>query len=172
MFVLDEIKDYSRYTSLTFIDFLEALGRAADMKSLPNPEDLEAAASRQGCGEGTLHTGFGLNHAPHGAISINSGFWKVCTSFMPLPRATRALLLETCWICKHDKTLVTALDNCTWRFMPDRIAGACAGYSNILDWAFDKERLEGNPEGSGESSIMRESHQLPKVHLCFLFLRH
>jgi len=79
MFVLDEIKDYSRYTSLTFIDFLEALGRAADMKSLPNPEDLEAA-----------------------------------------------------------------------------------GYSNILDWAFDKERLEGNPEGSEQSAIfrMRESGHL------------
>ena len=45
MFVLDEIKDYSRYTSLTFIDFLEALGRAADMKSLPNAEDIEEAGS-------------------------------------------------------------------------------------------------------------------------------
>jgi len=46
MFVLDEVKDYARYTSLTFIDFLEALGRAADMKSLPGPEDLEQAGAR------------------------------------------------------------------------------------------------------------------------------
>mgnify|MGYP006304423505 CR=1 FL=1 len=43
MIVLDEVKDYSRYISLTFIDFLEALGRAADMKSLPSPQDIEEA---------------------------------------------------------------------------------------------------------------------------------
>lgn len=47
MFVLDEVKEYSRYTSLTMIDFLEALGRCADMKSLPSPDDIEAAGRLQ-----------------------------------------------------------------------------------------------------------------------------
>jgi len=46
MFVVDEIKDFARLTSLTFIDFLEALGRTADMKSLPNLEDIQAAGAR------------------------------------------------------------------------------------------------------------------------------
>jgi hypothetical protein len=32
-----------RYTCLTFIDFLEALGRVADAKSLPTASDLDAA---------------------------------------------------------------------------------------------------------------------------------
>lgn len=32
-----------RYTSLSFIDFLEALGRVADAKSLPTASDLDAA---------------------------------------------------------------------------------------------------------------------------------
>lgn len=66
MFVMDEIKEYNRYSSVTFIDFLEALGRAADMKSLPDPEDIEEA-----------------------------------------------------------------------------------GYSNILEWATEKERVDGNPDGAG-----------------------
>ena len=54
MATIDEIKDYAKYTSLTFIDFLEALGRVADMKNLPLESDLEAAgAGGMGrCGEG------------------------------------------------------------------------------------------------------------------------
>lgn len=32
-----------RYTSLTFVDFLEALGRVADAKSMPTASDLDAA---------------------------------------------------------------------------------------------------------------------------------
>jgi hypothetical protein len=32
-----------RYTCLTFVDFLEALGRVADAKSLPTASDLDAA---------------------------------------------------------------------------------------------------------------------------------
>lgn len=43
MHVIDEIKDYGRYTALTFVDFLEALGRVADMKSLPTASDLDEA---------------------------------------------------------------------------------------------------------------------------------
>lgn len=43
MYVIDEIKDYARYTSLTFIDFLEALARISDMKSVPPAADLAAA---------------------------------------------------------------------------------------------------------------------------------
>ncbi|MEW5317782.1 MAG: hypothetical protein WDW38_009052 [Sanguina aurantia] len=42
MFVVDEIKDYAKYTCLSFVDFLEALGRVADMKSLPSESDLAA----------------------------------------------------------------------------------------------------------------------------------
>jgi hypothetical protein len=38
-----------RYTSLTFIDFLEALGRVADMKSLPLDADLDAAGQWRVC---------------------------------------------------------------------------------------------------------------------------
>ena len=43
MQIVDEIKDYARYTSFTWVDLLEALGRVADMKSLPLDSDLEAA---------------------------------------------------------------------------------------------------------------------------------
>ena len=45
MYVVDEIKDYARYTCLSFIDFLEALGRVADMKSLPTASDLDVAGA-------------------------------------------------------------------------------------------------------------------------------
>ena len=41
MCVQDEIKDYGKYESLSFTDFLEALGRAADLKALPSRDDLE-----------------------------------------------------------------------------------------------------------------------------------
>jgi len=34
---------WHRYTTLTFVDFLEALGRVADAKSLPTASDLDAA---------------------------------------------------------------------------------------------------------------------------------
>ena len=43
MQIVDEIKDYARYTSITWTDMIEALGRVADMKSLPPRGDLEAA---------------------------------------------------------------------------------------------------------------------------------
>jgi hypothetical protein len=43
MYVIDEIKDYARYTCLSFTDFLEALGRVADMKALPSSSDLDMA---------------------------------------------------------------------------------------------------------------------------------
>ena len=43
MTTIDEIKDYSKYESLTFIDMLEALGIIADMKALPLGSDLAAA---------------------------------------------------------------------------------------------------------------------------------
>ena len=43
MQIVDEIKDYARYTSFTWVDLLEALGRVADMKSLPLDSDLEVA---------------------------------------------------------------------------------------------------------------------------------
>eukprot|EP00798_Chlamydomonas_sp_ICE-L_P023776 gene23776-9335_t len=43
MLTIDEIKDYGKYTSLTFVDFLEALGRMADMKSLPSESELNEA---------------------------------------------------------------------------------------------------------------------------------
>lgn len=40
MQTVDEIKDYARYTSHTWVDMIEALGRVADMKSLPQESDL------------------------------------------------------------------------------------------------------------------------------------
>ena len=43
MQTVDEIKDYQKMISLTFIDFLEAIGRVADMKSFPTSQDLEHA---------------------------------------------------------------------------------------------------------------------------------
>ncbi len=44
MITIDEVKDFhTKYTSLTFIDMLEALARVADMKSIPKESDLEAA---------------------------------------------------------------------------------------------------------------------------------
>lgn len=61
MLTVDEIKDYNKYTSLTFIDFLEALGRVADMKSLPLESELEAAGGEPAGGgdRGTGGTGQG-----------------------------------------------------------------------------------------------------------------
>ncbi|KAK9816567.1 hypothetical protein WJX72_002063 [[Myrmecia] bisecta] len=43
MAVVDEIKDYARYESLSFMDLLEVLGRMADMKSLPTSLELSDA---------------------------------------------------------------------------------------------------------------------------------
>ncbi|KAG1678758.1 hypothetical protein FOA52_012798 [Chlamydomonas sp. UWO 241] len=43
MMTIDEIKDYQKYSSFSFIDMLEGLGRIADMKSLPLESELEAA---------------------------------------------------------------------------------------------------------------------------------
>eukprot|EP00198_Chlamydomonas_reinhardtii_P003541 XP_001692877.1 flagellar associated protein [Chlamydomonas reinhardtii] len=45
MYTIDEIKDYARYTCLSFTDFLEALGRVADMKALPAASDLDLAGA-------------------------------------------------------------------------------------------------------------------------------
>lgn len=36
----DEVKDYARYESLSFVDFLEALARSADLKPLPTYSEL------------------------------------------------------------------------------------------------------------------------------------
>lgn len=41
MWVQDEVKDYAKYESLYFVDFLEALGRVADLKALPAQSELE-----------------------------------------------------------------------------------------------------------------------------------
>mmetsp|Transcript_30148 Transcript_30148/g.41742 ORF Transcript_30148/g.41742 Transcript_30148/m.41742 type:complete len:249 (+) Transcript_30148:2-748(+) len=43
MKVVEEIMDYERYTALTFVDFLEALGRVADTKMIPTDEELTKA---------------------------------------------------------------------------------------------------------------------------------
>ncbi|GAX81636.1 hypothetical protein CEUSTIGMA_g9064.t1 [Chlamydomonas eustigma] len=43
MQTIDEIKDYPKYISITFVDFMEALGRVAEMKSLPPLADLGPA---------------------------------------------------------------------------------------------------------------------------------
>ncbi len=43
MYTIDEIKDYQKYISITWVDMLDCLGRVADMKSLPKKADLEAA---------------------------------------------------------------------------------------------------------------------------------
>lgn len=42
MLVIDEVKDYARFESMTFIDFLEGLGRVADGRELPNKDELTA----------------------------------------------------------------------------------------------------------------------------------
>ncbi len=43
MLVVDEIKDFARHESLSFVDFLEALARVAELKSLPSFSDLADA---------------------------------------------------------------------------------------------------------------------------------
>ncbi len=43
MLVVDEIKDFARHEALSFVDFLEALARVAELKSLPSYSDLEDA---------------------------------------------------------------------------------------------------------------------------------
>ena len=64
MGTIDEIKDYQKYTSITFVDMLEALGRVADMMSLPSQSDLEAAGSLNAVG---WDGGCNLSH---GVVSI------------------------------------------------------------------------------------------------------
>lgn len=39
----DEVKDYAKYESFTFVDLLEGLGRVADMKTIPSALDLDEA---------------------------------------------------------------------------------------------------------------------------------
>eukprot|EP00191_Tetraselmis_sp_GSL018_P024515 CAMPEP_0177627972 /NCGR_PEP_ID=MMETSP0419_2-20121207/31498_1 /TAXON_ID=582737 /ORGANISM="Tetraselmis sp., Strain GSL018" /LENGTH=1910 /DNA_ID=CAMNT_0019129181 /DNA_START=17 /DNA_END=5750 /DNA_ORIENTATION=+ len=41
MAVIDELKDFVKYESMLFIDFLEAIGRVADMKFIPAASDLQ-----------------------------------------------------------------------------------------------------------------------------------
>jgi len=41
MKVIDEINEYDRYTAHTFVDFLEAIGRLADVKALPSQDELK-----------------------------------------------------------------------------------------------------------------------------------
>ena len=41
MFVADEIGSYSKFESFTFIDFLEVLGRIAELKSWPSVEEIQ-----------------------------------------------------------------------------------------------------------------------------------
>jgi hypothetical protein len=43
MITIDEVKEYAKFESLTFVDFLEALGFVAEMKWLPLASDLAAA---------------------------------------------------------------------------------------------------------------------------------
>lgn len=43
MSTIDEVKDYSKFESLTFVDFLEALGLIADSKTLPMASDMAEA---------------------------------------------------------------------------------------------------------------------------------
>lgn len=43
MGTIDEIKDYARYESITFVDFMECLARVADMKCLPSRSELADA---------------------------------------------------------------------------------------------------------------------------------
>ena len=43
MLVVDEIKDFDRHVALSFVDFLEALARVAEIKTLPGYSDLEDA---------------------------------------------------------------------------------------------------------------------------------
>lgn len=43
MMVIDEIKDFARHESLSFVDFLEALARVAELKNLPSFSDLQDA---------------------------------------------------------------------------------------------------------------------------------
>lgn len=43
MLTVDEVKDYSKFESLTFVDFVEALGLIADSKMLPMASDMAEA---------------------------------------------------------------------------------------------------------------------------------
>jgi hypothetical protein len=43
MSTIDEVKDYTKFESLTFVDLLEALGQVADHKHLPLASDLQEA---------------------------------------------------------------------------------------------------------------------------------
>eukprot|EP00891_Asterochloris_glomerata_P005689 jgi/Astpho2/5689/fgenesh1_pg.00079_%23_100_t len=43
MSTVDELKDYTKHEALSFVDFLEAIGRVADMKPLPSRSELDEA---------------------------------------------------------------------------------------------------------------------------------
>ena len=49
MCVVDEVKSRHKYISLTYTDFLEALGRVADVVSIPTNEDMEVLGAQNMC---------------------------------------------------------------------------------------------------------------------------
>ena len=49
MCVVDEVKSRHKYISLTYTDFLEALGRAADVVSIPTNEDMTLLGAENMC---------------------------------------------------------------------------------------------------------------------------
>ena len=57
MMVADEIAQWAKYETMTFVDFLEALGRVADMKSWPSVADVNAMVSPRGLGRRAMAIG-------------------------------------------------------------------------------------------------------------------
>jgi hypothetical protein len=49
MCVVDEVKSRHKYISLTYTDFLEALGRVSDVVSIPTSEDMEMLGADNMC---------------------------------------------------------------------------------------------------------------------------
>jgi hypothetical protein len=65
MSTIDEVRDYAKFESLTFVDFLEALGLVADTKPLPRANDLAEAGINSlqwatAKANGQLHTSWAM----------------------------------------------------------------------------------------------------------------
>ncbi|KAK3289603.1 hypothetical protein CYMTET_2970, partial [Cymbomonas tetramitiformis] len=66
MMVCDELRGRRKFASLGFVDFIEFLGRVADLVCAPTPEDLEA----YGCKGGTLAEYVAMVSGEHGRAQL------------------------------------------------------------------------------------------------------
>jgi hypothetical protein len=90
MATIEEVRDFSRFESLTFIDFLEAIALVADMKHLPLASDLSAAGMN--ILQWAIAKAAGALFDPSSSDQANVPFVSI-TQYRPLLYPGRTLLL-------------------------------------------------------------------------------